>query len=58
MHADALSTALMVLGPERGLELAEREGLAVYMLVRGEGGLVARHSSQFSPYLPKDQEAP
>jgi hypothetical protein len=28
------------------------------MLVRGEGGLVARHSSQFSPYLPKDQEAP
>jgi thiamine biosynthesis lipoprotein len=48
----------MVLGPERGLELAEREGLAVYMLVRGEGGLVARHSSQFSPYLPKDREAP
>jgi len=58
MRADALSTALMVLGPERGLELAEREGLAVYMLVRAEEGFVARHSSHFSPYLPKDQQAP
>ena len=32
--ADALATALLVLGPEEGLELAEREDLAVLFLVR------------------------
>ena len=34
MRADALATALMVLGPEEGMELALREDLAVLMLVR------------------------
>jgi thiamine biosynthesis lipoprotein len=34
MSADAFATALNVLGPERGLELAEREGIAAWMLVR------------------------
>jgi thiamine biosynthesis lipoprotein len=51
MRADALSTALMVLGPDRGMALAEREGLPVYMLIRAEGGLQARSSTHFSPYL-------
>jgi thiamine biosynthesis lipoprotein len=36
MHADAWATALGVLGPA-GMALAEREGLAVRMLVRGGG---------------------
>ena len=36
MHADAWATALGVLGPA-GMMLAEREGLAVRMLVRGGG---------------------
>ena len=34
MRADALSTALMVLGPEEGLSYADREGLAALFLVR------------------------
>jgi thiamine biosynthesis lipoprotein len=51
MRADAMATALMVLGPEEGLALAEREGLAVYMLLRGKGGFEARQSSTFAPYL-------
>lgn len=34
MHADAWATALMVLGPERGRALAEREGLAVIFVLR------------------------
>ncbi len=34
MIADALATALMVLGPEEGQELARREDLAVLFLVR------------------------
>ncbi len=50
MHADAMATAIMVLGPEEGLRLAEREGLAVYMLLRVPGGFEARQSPAFGPY--------
>ncbi len=35
--ADAWATALMVLGPEEGLALAHREGLAALFIVRGAG---------------------
>jgi len=38
IHADALATALNVLGPEAGYALAEREGLAAYFLVRRKDG--------------------
>ena len=36
--ADAWSTALTVLGPDEGLALADREGLAAHMIVRDAGG--------------------
>ncbi|MDC8759140.1 FAD:protein FMN transferase [Janthinobacterium fluminis] len=39
MAADAWSTALTVLGPEAGMALAERLGLAARFLVRSGGGL-------------------
>jgi thiamine biosynthesis lipoprotein len=35
MAADALSTALTVLGPQAGLAMAERDGIAARFLVRG-----------------------
>lgn len=54
MRGDAMSTALMVLGPEAGMALAEREGLAVYMLLRDGEGFEARHSRAFGPYLGPD----
>jgi thiamine biosynthesis lipoprotein len=38
MTADALATALIVLGPESGWALAQREGLAAYFIVRGPDG--------------------
>lgn len=38
MTADALATALSVLGPEEGRELVEREGLAAFFLIRVDGG--------------------
>jgi len=38
VHADALATALDVLGPEAGYALAKREGLAAYFIVRRKGG--------------------
>lgn len=37
-RADALATALMVLGPEAGCALAEREGLACLFILRGADG--------------------
>lgn len=36
--ADALATAISVLGPEEGRELVEREGLAALFLVRSDDG--------------------
>jgi thiamine biosynthesis lipoprotein len=38
MTADALATALFVLGPERGLLLARHQGLAALFIVREAGG--------------------
>jgi len=38
MRADALATALMVLGPQEGYRLAEREKLAVLFIVKGQDG--------------------
>ena len=41
-EADALATALNVLGPRRGLDLAEREGLAALFLIGTPENLEAR----------------
>lgn len=46
--ADAWATALNVLGPDEGLALAEREGLAALFLVRDEGGFVPRPTTAFA----------
>jgi len=50
MHADALATGLMVLGPEAGYALAEREALAVLFILKGEDGFVSRASPAFARY--------
>lgn len=51
MRADALATALNVLGPENGLALATREGLAVLFVERQGSDLGERWSPAFAPYL-------
>lgn len=56
-QADALSTAIMVLGPERGLQMAEQHGLAAYLIVRGDKGFETRHSTAFEPYLKSAKPA-
>ena len=50
-QADALATALMVLGPDRAMTLAEREGLAVMLTERADDGLTVRQTAAFSGYL-------
>ncbi len=47
MSADALSTAMMVLGPEEGFALAERMQLPVMFLLRSEDGIVERTTPSF-----------
>lgn len=49
--ADALSTGLMVLGRDPALELAAREGIAVYLMVRDDDRLAEFSSPAFAPYL-------
>ncbi|WP_323844077.1 FAD:protein FMN transferase [Microbulbifer magnicolonia] len=54
-EADGLATALNVLGADAGLELAEREQLAVFMLVKTDAGFEERYSSAFAPYLERSE---
>jgi thiamine biosynthesis lipoprotein len=42
--ADAMATALLVLGPEDGLEFAQREGIAAFFQLR-VGGAIEEHAS-------------
>ena len=50
MRADGLSTALMVLGPDAGWELARREKLAALFIVEDGNGFTEVGSSEFERY--------
>ncbi len=49
--ADALATALAVLGPDDGLALAEERGLAALFLVREEQGFTERSTPAFDQFI-------
>ncbi|OHB70276.1 MAG: hypothetical protein A2V70_17065 [Planctomycetes bacterium RBG_13_63_9] len=51
-RADALATALMVLGPDAGFELAQREHLAVFLLLKTDTGFVEKSTAEFRDTLP------
>lgn len=51
MKADALATALMVLGAEEGLQLAEEQGIAALFIIKTEVGFIEKTSSSFSEKL-------
>ena len=52
-EADALATALDVLGPEKGMKLAKQQNLPVYMIVKRDKGFESIYSDAFKPYLSK-----
>lgn len=52
-RADGLSTLLMVLGPERGLAFAEREGIKALFVRRQGAGFVTQASSALSAWQAK-----
>ena len=51
LEADALATALLVLGPADGLAFARRRGLAALFLAREGGGLAASISPAWGAML-------
>lgn len=51
MTADALATALNVMGPEKAKSLATRENIAAYFIIRGKDGFRTEHSPAFSSFL-------
>jgi FAD:protein FMN transferase len=55
MRADALSTALMVLGPEEGYHLAEQTGIAAYFIIKGDGGFTDRETTAFGRHRLEDK---
>jgi thiamine biosynthesis lipoprotein len=52
MVADAWATALSLLGPDEGLEVAEREGLAALFITRDGDGFAARATTIFRDRYP------
>ena len=55
MRADALSTALMVLGPEEGYHLAEQAGIAAYFIIKSDDGFTDRETTAFDLHRLKDK---
>ena len=56
-EADAWATALMVLGEEEGMALANRHSVAVYMLVRDNNDFQALSSDAFINYMQDAEES-
>ncbi|OAT24702.1 FAD:protein FMN transferase [Proteus myxofaciens] len=53
MSADGISTGLNVLGPEKGLQVANELNIPVFMIVKTENGFEERYSKAFAPFLKK-----
>ena len=51
MRADAFATAILVLGPEEGYALAERETLAAQLIIKSEDGFEVRSTPKFEAIL-------
>lgn len=54
IRADALATAMMVMGPEDSLMLAEEYNIPVYILVKEADGFKVQYSKAFAQYLSGD----
>ncbi len=50
-RADAMATALMVLGDEKGLLLAEQLGLHAFFMVKSDKGFIEKQTSGFGRFI-------
>jgi thiamine biosynthesis lipoprotein len=53
MTADGLATGFMVLGAEKALELANRDNIPMFMVVKTDDGFEEIASDAFKPYLKR-----
>lgn len=53
MTADALATAIAVMGPQKGMEFARREKLPVFIIVHEKDGFREMSTPWFASYLEK-----
>lgn len=53
LEADAWDTGLMVLGTEKALEVAEKNGLAVYLITKTEAGFEVDMTENFKAFIAK-----
>ncbi|WP_028023665.1 FAD:protein FMN transferase [Enterovibrio calviensis] len=53
MTADGLSTAFMVMGPDRALALANRENIPAFFIVKTDNGFTEVASDAFTKYLTR-----
>jgi len=51
MMADALATAIDVMGPKEGLEFAKRYNLSVYLIVKEKNTYKTIYTPQFSSLM-------
>jgi len=51
MQADALATALMVMGEHKGLEFAQAHDISAFFIFRGASGLITKQTRSFDAYL-------
>ncbi len=54
LEANGWDISLMVLGPEKAIEVAKKQGLAVYLISKTDTGYAAYMSPQFKQFLIKD----
>lgn len=57
MTADGLSTAFMVMGPEKALELANKENIPAFFIIKTENGFKEIASDAFKKYQPSQKNA-
>ena len=57
MVADALATALIVMGLEDALALAEERGMAAHFVTRDGDGLAVHYTEAFKPYRLQDSDS-
>jgi thiamine biosynthesis lipoprotein len=55
MKADAWATALMVLGPEQGYNIAEKQNLAALFIIKTDQGFIERETPLFSEQTKVEQ---
>ena len=56
--ADGYASAIMVLGPERGLQFANQHAIAAFLIVRQEGGYVSFESDAFRRDFANEMTVP